>query len=37
MLAAGVLVVGIVYMVATLAADILYTVLNPRLRLGGAE
>jgi peptide/nickel transport system permease protein len=37
MLAAGVLVVGIVYMVATLIADILYTVLNPRLRLGGAE
>jgi ABC-type dipeptide/oligopeptide/nickel transport system permease component len=26
-----------VYMVATLIADILYTVLNPRLRLGGAE
>jgi peptide/nickel transport system permease protein len=37
MLAAGALTVGVVYMVATLAADILYTVLNPRLRLGGAE
>jgi len=37
MLAAGVLTIGIVYMVATLIADILYTVLNPRLRLGGAE
>jgi len=37
MLAAGVLTVGIVYMVATLIADILYTMLNPRLRLGGAE
>jgi peptide/nickel transport system permease protein len=30
----GVLVVGIVYLVATLAADILYSVLNPRVRLG---
>jgi peptide/nickel transport system permease protein len=37
MLAAGVLTIGVVYMVATLIADILYTVLNPRLRLGGAE
>ena len=37
MLAAGVLTIGIVYMVATLIADILYTLLNPRLRLGGAE
>jgi peptide/nickel transport system permease protein len=37
MLAAGVLTIGIVYMVATLIADILATVLNPRLRLGGAE
>jgi peptide/nickel transport system permease protein len=35
MLAAGVLVIGVVYMVATLIADVLYTVLNPRLRLGG--
>jgi peptide/nickel transport system permease protein len=30
----AVLVVGIVYLVATLAADILYSVLNPRVRLG---
>ena len=37
MLEAGVLTIGVVYMVATLAADVLYTVLNPRLRLGGAE
>ncbi len=37
MLEAGVLVIGVVYMVATLIADVLYTVLNPRLRLGGAE
>ncbi len=37
MLAAGVLTIGVVYMVATLIADILATVLNPRLRLGGAE
>ncbi len=32
MLEAGVLVVGVVYMVATLAADVLITLLNPRLR-----
>jgi peptide/nickel transport system permease protein len=37
MLEAGVLIIGLVYMVATLIADILYTLLNPRLRLGGAE
>jgi peptide/nickel transport system permease protein len=37
MLEAGVLTIGVVYMVATLSADVLYTVLNPRLRLGGAE
>jgi peptide/nickel transport system permease protein len=37
MLEAGVLTLGIVYMVATLIADILYTVLNPRLRLGGEQ
>ncbi len=36
MLEAGVLTIGIVYMVATLIADILYTLLNPRLRVGGA-
>lgn len=34
MLEAGVLVIGTVYMVATLIADVLYTVLNPRLRVG---
>ena len=33
MLEAGVLIVGIVYLVATLIADVLYTVLNPRLRV----
>jgi peptide/nickel transport system permease protein len=37
MLAAGVLIIGIVYLVATLIADILYTVLNPRIRLQRAE
>lgn len=37
MLEAGVLFIGIVYLVATLLADILYTVLNPRIRLEGAE
>ncbi len=31
-----VLVIGVVYLVATLAADVLYSVLNPRIRLGGA-
>jgi len=37
MLAAGVLIIGIVFLVATLAADVLYTVLNPRIRLQAAE
>jgi peptide/nickel transport system permease protein len=32
MLESGVLVVGIVYLVATLFADVLYTFLNPRIR-----
>jgi peptide/nickel transport system permease protein len=36
MLEAGVLTIGIVYMVATLIADVLHTVLNPRLRPGSA-
>ena len=34
MLEAGVLTIGVVYMVATLFADALSTALNPRLRLG---
>ena len=33
-LSAGVLVIGVVYMIATLAADILISILNPRVRLG---
>jgi peptide/nickel transport system permease protein len=37
MLEAGVLVIGIVYLVATLVADVLYTMLNPRIRLQRAE
>ena len=37
LLTAGVLVVGIVYLVVTLIADILYALLNPRIRLGGLE
>jgi peptide/nickel transport system permease protein len=37
LLEAGVLTIGVVYMVATLIADILYTTLNPRLRLRGAQ
>ena len=35
MLEAGVLVIGVVYALATLGADVLLTVLNPRLRIGG--
>ncbi len=37
MLQSGVLVVGVVYLLATLFADVLYSVLNPRIRYGGAE
>ena len=37
LLTAGVLVVGTVYLVVMLIADILYAVLNPRIRLGAAE
>jgi peptide/nickel transport system permease protein len=37
MLEAGVLVIGAVYMVATLAADMLFTLLNPRIRYRGVE
>jgi peptide/nickel transport system permease protein len=37
MLESGVLVVGIVYLVATLAADVLYTFVNPRIRHAANE
>jgi peptide/nickel transport system permease protein len=37
MLEAGVLIIGVVYVVATLIADVLLTLLNPRLRIGGTE
>ncbi|HEY7380899.1 MAG TPA: ABC transporter permease [Gaiella sp.] len=37
LLTAGVLVVGITYLVVTLIADILYALLNPRIRFGTAE
>jgi peptide/nickel transport system permease protein len=37
MLEAAVLVIGIVYLAVTLIADILYTVLNPRIRFQAAE
>ena len=37
LLQSAVLVVGCVYLIATLIADILYSVLNPRVRLGAAE
>lgn len=34
---AGVITVGVVYLVATLLADISYSLLNPRIRLAGRE
>ena len=37
LLEASVLVIGAVYMVATLIADILFTLLNPRIRYRGVE
>jgi len=37
MLEAGVLIIGVVYVVATLIADVLLTLLNPRLRIGGTQ
>lgn len=37
LLQSSVLIIGLVYLVATLIADILYSVLNPRVRLGSAE
>jgi peptide/nickel transport system permease protein len=37
MLEAGVLTIGIVYMFATLVADFIYSMLNPRIRFGAAE
>ncbi|MFO1037555.1 MAG: ABC transporter permease [Geminicoccaceae bacterium] len=36
MLEAGVLTIGILYTLANLLADLLYSILNPRIRLGGA-
>jgi peptide/nickel transport system permease protein len=36
-LQSGILIIGIVYLVATLIGDILYSVLNPRVRLEAAE
>ena len=37
LLQSAVLIIGVVYLIATLIADILYSVLNPRVRLGAAE
>ena len=37
MLEAGILTVGAIFVATTLAADMLYTVLNPRLRAGGGR
>jgi len=36
-LEAAVLVVGVVFLVSTLIADVLYSILNPRVRLGSAD
>jgi len=37
LLQSGVLIVGVVYLVATFLADVLYSLLNPRIRYGAAE
>ena len=37
MLQSGVLVIGLVYLTATLIADILYSLLNPRIRHASAQ
>ncbi|MBA2637725.1 MAG: ABC transporter permease [Solirubrobacterales bacterium] len=37
LLQSAVLIIGIVYLVATLLADIAYSLLNPRVRLGSAD
>jgi peptide/nickel transport system permease protein len=37
MLQSGVLIIGLVYLTATLIADILYSLLNPRIRYAAAE
>jgi peptide/nickel transport system permease protein len=37
MLQSGVLIVGLVYLVATFVADLLYSLLNPRIRFASAE
>jgi peptide/nickel transport system permease protein len=37
MLEAGVLTIGVVYVLATLGADLLLTALNPRLRIGTSD
>jgi peptide/nickel transport system permease protein len=37
LLQTGVLIVGVVYLVATLLADIAYSMLNPRVRLGSEQ
>jgi peptide/nickel transport system permease protein len=37
LLQSGVLVVGMVYLAATLVADLIYSMLNPRIRFGGTD
>jgi peptide/nickel transport system permease protein len=36
-LEAGILTIGIVYTAATLLSDMLYSILNPRIRLGAGQ
>ena len=37
MLQSAILIVGIIFVVTTLLADLLYSALNPRIRVAGAE
>ncbi len=37
LLQGGAMVIGLVYLTATLLADIIYSILNPRIRYGGAD
>ncbi|MEJ7793302.1 MAG: ABC transporter permease, partial [Gaiellaceae bacterium] len=37
LLQSGVLIVGVVYLLATFLADVLYSLLNPRIRYGAAD
>lgn len=37
MLEAGVMIIGVIFAIATLIADLLYSLLNPRIRVGGGR